>query len=167
MFGTTSDRLTRPFRMLGWSMILGAGIFGCGHEQKSPVPLFPVHGGVTVDGEPLAGATVEFIPTGGTRGQGGAGQTKPDGTYTLATPFGEEGVAAGEYQVVIRAEEVPEGFGTENPPPRTSPTVKSPSKASRLPSIYSDRARTTLSATVTPDRNTPLDFALKSVPKSP
>jgi hypothetical protein len=32
--------------MLGWTMILGIGIIGCGHEQKSPVPLFPVHGTV-------------------------------------------------------------------------------------------------------------------------
>jgi hypothetical protein len=153
--------------MLGFVMSLAVGIVGCGHQQKSPVPLFPVHGTVTLDSKPMAGVTVEFIPTGDTRGQGGTGQTELDGTYNLTTPFGESGIAAGEYQVVIQAVEVPEGFGTENPAPPTSPTGGSASKTPPLPPIYSDRARTTLTATVTPDGNAPLDFALKSARKGP
>jgi hypothetical protein len=167
MFRTKRFRPARPFGMLGRVMILAVGIVGCGTEQKSAVPLFPVQGTVTVDGKPLAGGTVEFIPAGDTRGQGGTGQTKPDGTYHLATPFGESGIAAGEYQVVIQTAEVPEGFGTEDPASPTSPTGGSASKAPPLPPIYSDRARTTLTATVTPDGNAPHDFALKSARKGP
>ena len=52
MFRTTGDRPTQSFGMLGWTMILGVGIIGCGHEQKSPVPLFPAHGTVSLDGKP-------------------------------------------------------------------------------------------------------------------
>jgi hypothetical protein len=58
---------------------------------------------------------------------------------------------------------VPEGFGTENPAPPTSARAHSAPRVSRLPSICSDRARTTLRATVGPENNTPIKFALKSV----
>ncbi len=49
------------------------GLVGCGGDGQAP--LVPVHGKVTLDGKPLVGKTVKFIPDEGTPGIGaGANQ---------------------------------------------------------------------------------------------
>jgi hypothetical protein len=151
----------RPSGTIGWMIVLGLGFVGCGPEQKTAVPLFPVHGTVTLDGKPLAGADLRFIPEGETPGQGGAARTAPDGTYTLSTPLGEPGAPAGDYRVVIEKHEAPPGAG---PPDPNVPPIESAFRE-LLPPSYSDPAQSTLKATVTPSGSTTADFALKSAPR--
>jgi len=42
-----------------------------------------VQGRVTIDGKPLAGKTVKFVPEPGTPGQGAGATTNAEGEYTL------------------------------------------------------------------------------------
>ena len=68
------------------ALILGAA--GCNrYAQKSEVPLVPVTGVVTLGETPLEEATVEYIPVGGTRGQGGLGITDPKGFFEISLPL--------------------------------------------------------------------------------
>lgn len=86
---------------------LAAGLLGtlvgCG---DGPVPLYPVHGKVTLDDKPLVGKTIKFIPDDGTPGQGAGATTNADGSYTiLAVRPGSTrdlpGAPAGTYRVVV------------------------------------------------------------------
>ncbi len=154
----------RPSVASGWLIALAVGVVGCGHEQKSAVPLFPVRGTVTLDGKPLAGADLRFIPEGETPGQGGSGSTKADGAYTVSTPFGEPGAAAGEYRVVIQKAEPLPGAGPAGTPGPDRPPIESAHR-DLLPPIYADPARSPLKASVTPGGGAPVDFALKSAPR--
>lgn len=141
------------------AVVLGASLAGCGgHAQRSAVPLYPVAGKVTLDGAPLAGAVVEFLPEGETRGQGASGPTGADGSYTLSTPFGEPGVTSGRYRVTIRK------LVNASPPDPSDPAPPPIESAGRdaLPPTYSDPGRSTLSAVVAPGDNPHVDLALKS-----
>jgi hypothetical protein len=91
------------------ALILAAA--GCNrYEQKSEVPLVPVTGEVTLGGEtPVEEAVVEYIPIGGTQGQGGFATTDAKGFYEIASPFGEPGLTGGDYRVVISKKVLPPG----------------------------------------------------------
>ena len=72
------------------------GVAACSHKQKSEVPLVPVTGEVTLEGAPLEGALVNYVPTGSTPGQGGSGLTDPKGFFEINSPFGEPGLTGGD-----------------------------------------------------------------------
>jgi len=55
---------------------------------------------VTLDGEPLPNAKVEFIPS-GTEGVGSEGTTDEDGKFMMAFSMSQTGVLPGEYTVRI------------------------------------------------------------------
>ena len=79
--------------------ILAATLFatgtGCGGH------LVKVQGTVTLDGQPLEGATVMFIPVDGV-GKPGVGATDQDGVFELSSSNKpQDGVAPGDYKVVI------------------------------------------------------------------
>lgn len=72
---------------------------GCGSGPR----LYPVTGKVTLDGAPVAGAAVTFVPDpakGNTLKIIATGQSGPDGTFTLKTE-GDAGAPAGWYQVSV------------------------------------------------------------------
>src|SRR5262249_29977763 len=54
---------------------------------------------VTLDGNPVAGATVMFVPV-GDQGRPAQALTGPDGSFRLATTS-KEGAGRGEYQVLV------------------------------------------------------------------
>ena len=60
----------------------------------------PVSGAVTLDGQPLAGATVVFSPSGG-EGKAASGVTDASGNYKLTTTNAGDGAVLGSYQVAI------------------------------------------------------------------
>jgi hypothetical protein len=64
---------------------------GCGGESVSTV-----HGKVTLDGEPVNGGNIMFLPTGGSRKAAAAIE---QGAYALATT---DALPPGEYRVEIR-----------------------------------------------------------------
>lgn len=66
---------------------------GCGGEQFGHVS-----GKVTLDGEPLAGATVEFSPDGGSPAYG---VTNERGEYKLLFSADQQGATVGQHRVRI------------------------------------------------------------------
>lgn len=139
-------------------LILSLTAAGCGNAQKSAVPLVPASGTVTIDGSPLAEAVVQFIPLGETRGQGGSALTDATGTYKALTPFGEAGLPAGEYRVVISKRDIPKGADGR-------PKVAVGANAEELAPGYSDKVKSTLKATVPSGGEATNNFALQTSKK--
>ena len=125
---------------------------GCGQ-------LYHIKGKVTLDGQPLAGATVQFVPEDGSRPA--VGTTATDGTFTLTTYKPGDGVLPGEYRVLISKmsehaivpadpndKEAMKTIMTQLMK-RTAPRPKEPGKmADMVPGVYSDRVQTPLRQTV-------------------
>jgi hypothetical protein len=146
-------------------MALAVVLVGCGgSEQKSNVPLIPVIGKVMLDGQPLDEADVNFYPEGDTQGQGGYARTGKDGTYKASTPFGEPGLAAGSYRVVIQKLVTPDGKPFTGSVDPNVPPIEAP-YSEVLPPTYSDQTSSILTATVSPESKRPVEFALKSARK--
>lgn len=76
---------------------------GCAGESYS---IAPVSGTVTLDGEPLANASVGFEPIRQgddiVAGYGSYGETDENGNFTLKTLHGEDGAIVGKHRVSIR-----------------------------------------------------------------
>jgi hypothetical protein len=114
---------------------------GCGGD--SGPELGTVKGKVTSGGQPLANATVTFVPA-GQKGTTASGQTGADGTYELAYSLSRKGCEPGSYSVTITtASEDEDGNVTEE----------------KVPAKYN--ASTELKAEVKSGSNT-LDFALEA-----
>jgi len=114
---------------------------GCGSKDG----LSRVKGKVTLNGQPLEGATVEFHPA-GEGGAPSAGVTDAKGRYELMYTFDTSGVAPGEHVVSIRtAETCFDDQGNEF------------EREERVPAKYN--TQTELKRVVVPGRNT-IDFEL-------
>lgn len=95
-----------------WCFTLGAALalVGCGGRRDTPA-LGEVTGKVTLDGQPLANAKVEFIPA---SGRPSFGESGADGSYRLEYTANYTGAVVGQHTVKIRtggysdAGEVPE-----------------------------------------------------------
>lgn len=123
------------------TVVLCLLLTGCGSEDG----LAKVKGKVTLDGQPLEGAVVQFQPTGG-NSSSSAGITDSEGRYELMFTFTTPGAIPGEHIVSIRTAKSyyeEERCGDE--------------KDERVPTRYN--SRTELSRTVEPGRNT-IDFDL-------
>lgn len=75
-------------------LILLAVFAGCGRSQTSPV-----EGDVSLDGKPVAGASIQFVPQG--KGRDATGGTDQDGHFVMSTFQPKDGVLPGSYKVVI------------------------------------------------------------------
>src|ERR671936_1005518 len=84
--------------MLGAALVLAAS--GCGRKGK-PIP---VRGAVTLDGQPVVGAAVNFIPEVG-NGVPAYAMTKEGGVFDLTTTSLGDGAMAGNYVVTITWEQ--------------------------------------------------------------
>lgn len=84
---------------LGWLLLVLCclAIPGCGSGGK----LATVRGKVTLNGQPLQGALVEFQPT-DPEGSPSSGLTDAEGRYELMYTFDKPGAAPGEHVVSIR-----------------------------------------------------------------
>lgn len=131
---------------------------GCSGGDPNEPKQFPVSGTVTLDGKPLAKATVTFTPVGNTRGAGATGKTDQEGRYQLTYLRGKMGAPAGQYRVAISKRVMPDG--KDVPDDDKTPPIESPARET-LPPRYSSEQDSTLSATV-PEGGGTLDFALKS-----
>jgi hypothetical protein len=81
-------------------LVLGT-ISGCG---RSGPETLSVTGTVTLDGKPIAGASVMFMPQ--FEGQPAVGATDDEGEFTLTTGGSTEGALVGTYQVTVTLKEV-------------------------------------------------------------
>lgn len=165
MFQSFHNNAARTIRAAAWLGLAIAAGSGCGStKQVSTVQLAPVSGKLTLDDKPLAEATMEFIPTGETPGQGGGATTNEDGTFTAMTPFGEEGLPPGDYQVVVSKLELPSNVHFDVPPDKTLPPADNPYREV-LPPSYSDRMRSKLTVKVAPNGTDKMAFTLRSSKK--
>lgn len=153
---------------LAFSLACVTLLSGCGGGAP-PLPsgIVPVTGNVTLDGEPVSGAIVTFVPVqisgGGGAGVGAAsGMTDSAGKYTLVGYEGRaNGTLPGTYRVKISRLTRTDG-SIVIPGPDDSPMQLLVSGArEQLPEKYSSDIRTTLVATVDP-QGSPVDFKLSS-----
>ena len=152
----------------GWVLVIVtvwcATFGGCSKGKEIPTDLVPVTGTVTLDGEPVAGALVTYIPT-GTKTEGvfdAAGETDEQGKYKLMTSEGQaEGATPGEYRVVISKLVKADG-STAKPTKDKSPMQLMLEGAKEVVHPdYSDLAFSKLKATV-PQGGGTNDFPLNS-----
>lgn len=86
-------------------------LIGCGPSRPATAP---VEGTVTLDGQPLAGASVTFTPSAG--GRPGMGTTDSSGKFTLMTYEAGDGAVIGQHKVtVIKMTEDAGASGAEPP----------------------------------------------------
>jgi hypothetical protein len=133
---------------------------GCGGGGKADLPkLVPVSGTVTLDGKPLAGAMVSFIPTGATPGRSMFyGATGADGRYELVYDEKHKGAPEGQFMVLCNKWVMPDGSDF----PRDSKVAPMDGGARELlPPRYSLDGTSELRATVKAG-GPPIDFKLTS-----
>jgi hypothetical protein len=131
-------------------------LLGCGGERGPE--LAPVTGLVTLDGKPLAGALVTFVPQGETRGQGSFAHTDAAGKFELQTTDGQKGAVAGTYKVLVNKLVNPDG--TDYVPTEEVSPMDSNAREI-LPPQYSSHERTRLTATI-PSEGKMVKFELVS-----
>lgn len=144
------------------ALVLAASVLpapGCGGSDGDQPELVPVSGTVTLDGAPLKGAVVTFIPAGTTKGVGGTGVTDESGRYEAKWRGGQSGLPVGEYRVTCAKMVMPDG--SDVPADTDDATLMGSGAKQLLPPRYSDSERTTLAATVAAGGGT-FDFDLKS-----
>jgi hypothetical protein len=147
-------RLWHCVQRLTVALSLGALLLcaGCGRSD-----LGRVSGTVTMDGEPVEGVTVTFMPNGG--GGVSFGTTDSNGEYTLTHFSGSRGAVIATHSVSIEVDEDDEenwdseGYEEEPEEAEDEPVER------RIPERYNDE--TELTAEVSAGDN-PIDFTLTS-----
>lgn len=74
-------------------------VMGCGGGSVDSTKYVSVTGVVTLDGKPIEGATVSFVPK--KTGQMSFGLTGPDGKFSLKAGTGQSGAAVGDHNVTV------------------------------------------------------------------
>jgi hypothetical protein len=126
---------------------------GCGGSKTSPVS-----GSVLLDGKPLAGATVQFVPQEG-KGRDATGGTDASGHFTMS-----DGVFPGTYKVVITPATPaapPVQYATSDE--AMSAAAKTPVKkdASNFPQKYARPDQTPLTLEVPPKGSVKFELSSK------
>ena len=129
---------------------------GCGPKHPNLPAQYPVTGKITLDGKPLPGAGIMYLPRGNTRGTGSFGMTDKEGSYTLKSDHGGPGAPEGEYAVTISR--VVNRDGTPYVP---RPDAAEAGERETLPGHYSDSMKTILRANV-PKGGDTINFELTS-----
>jgi hypothetical protein len=112
-------------------------IMGCGGSEK----FVPVSGKVTLDGKPLAHATVSFQPFAKSgsieAGEGSTGRTDDKGEFTLSSSTGKKGALVGKHRVSISALNPQVGEHDTRPPRGGWP------RADKVPARYNAKSELT------------------------
>lgn len=167
------DRIVM-MRVLAAAALLGViAAQGCSPSATGDRPgTVPVTGTVTQAGKPLAGATVNFVASGGSGSA--VGVTGADGTYKLTTFESGDGAMPGQYKVTIVKYDAPpaaEGSSSSLPPDPTTTGEYVPPEAGSsepaagpknlLPAKYADPEQSGLTATVTESGENRHDFQIE------
>lgn len=136
-------------------LLLLTAVLGCGNGGGDDLPdVVPVKGTVTLNGEPLPGASVTFMG----EGRPCYGATDDNGTFIIKDMNGREGCPVGKYKVTISKYAKPDGSPLGDNPEEAAQGVE------HLPAIYSSADKTILSATV-PEGGKTFDFQLEDKKK--
>ncbi|MCA9267794.1 MAG: carboxypeptidase regulatory-like domain-containing protein [Planctomycetales bacterium] len=121
----------------------------CGRHVDLP-PTARVNGTVTLDGSPVAGAQVQFIPDAsqGTTGAPAMGFTDDTGKFDLVTAT-VKGAIVGHHRVRVEARAAPKDEMDTLP-------------ALLTPAIYADETKTPLTAEVVAGKTNQIDLQLTS-----
>jgi hypothetical protein len=135
--------------------------FGCSYNKTSDLDTQHVEGIVTLDGVPVVGAHIQFIPKLEGIGQEAGGVSGKNGLYKVSSLSGDAGKGAleGEYFVTVAKNEA-----IELTKPRINPTTgdeETHETRPMLPEIYRDKTKTPISATVVRGKNK-INIELKS-----
>jgi hypothetical protein len=122
LFGQTDKgekgRPTMNYRLMIVAALLALPTVGCGDGTSEP-KLVPLSGTVTLNGKPLEGATIVFVPAQGNKEQTSATDiTGAEGNYKAMTGS-RNGVAPGRYTVIVEKPSPPAGpmiEGTDDDP---------------------------------------------------
>ena len=126
-------------------------VMGCGGPS-----LAPVSGKITLDGKPLADATVGFYPLGANAAVTSTGRTNGKGEYSLKTVMNDQtGAVVGKHRVSITVE--PDLTGTDLPADKLAKVARPP----KLPARYQG-AESELTCEVPPGGKADANFELKS-----
>lgn len=88
----------------------------CGKPQGDRVPIYPVHGSVTVNGQPAANAMVVFHSQNPAVRLNPHGRAQADGSFQVSTYELNDGAPAGEYIVtVVWCDPPPPGSSSDAP----------------------------------------------------
>lgn len=137
------------FRISLGPLLVAVALSGCGGSGEEG--LARVKGTVTLDGQPLEGASVVFVPeTPSAESQPGYGSTGRNGHYTVVFSNSRQGITPGKYKVSIQ---------TFVAPGEDENGTAIPATPEKVPDVYN--RSTTLTAEVPPDGGT-FDFTLKT-----
>src|SRR5262245_16978190 len=90
-----------PLAVSTW-VTVGIVLTGCSNSSRPPT--YPVTGTVTLQGKPVAGAAITFVPTG--EGDAASAITDSEGKYALTTWEARDGARPGEYRVKVSKQDV-------------------------------------------------------------
>jgi hypothetical protein len=142
-----------------WACLAAAAAATAGCTRQTGPSLARAGGIVLYDGEPLAGATVSFVPDGskGTSGRMAIGSTGTDGRFTLRSFAPGDGAIVGFHCVTVVAMDLPEM--TPDPEGKPRP-LRQPQ--SWIPVRYNDPASSGLVAEVRANIVNAFEFRLTS-----
>jgi hypothetical protein len=136
-------------RGVALAALLVAALAGCGGKG-----ITPVRGVVTLEGQPVAGATVLFMPEDENEGHPATGFTSSDGTFQLMTYKANDGALPGTYHVLIRKTEAAqdqyaaERTAKERAKGKFEDKVAHKNQKAELPEAYARFDKTPLRCTV-------------------
>ena len=130
------------------ALLLGLCLTGCGSEDMPQVC-----GTVTLDGNPVADASVSFFPG---KGRAATGKTDDEGYFTLAYLTSKSGIPEGDYKVTISTY-TPSQMGRNE----EYEAEVIPGTPESIPQKYTSRKTTELTKTVKKGDNE-FNFALES-----
>ncbi|QDT96872.1 hypothetical protein [Gimesia aquarii] len=139
---------------------------GCGGDGRPT--LVPVDGSVTLDGQPLDGATIAFIPNEGNPIQRGSNANSTSGgKFTVGTYAKDDGIPVGSYKVTVIKKELvsklTDDFNSEDPAASSKPI-----KYKWItPQSYSVPEESGLTIEITSEGMSPSTIALTSDGASP
>jgi hypothetical protein len=139
-------------------LVLAIAFAGC--SKGTNENLVPAEGTVKLDGKPLSGATLLFIPFDGTSRQSCSARTDASGKFRLAMlDLKKEGAAPGGYRVIISKKVNPDGSDFV-PKPDEDPMLAAYKEL--LPPRYTDEAQSTLEVTIPDAGTTNIELKLTS-----
>lgn len=105
---------------LTYTLLLSLGLLcGCGETASDAPELVEVTGSLTDKGQPVPGASVEFIPESG--GAPSYAETDAEGKFTPVYSDGRTGAVAGQHMIVVTEKFEPASAGGDTQTPAAKP----------------------------------------------